>query len=129
MHHDMIDDIQWERLTVQFIASMTLSACLMFAAEATAAPNDLPEGASMARLETPLVRPLERLVDGRDWSCAGAVCVAGRQDMADSQPLWMECSHAAAEFGAFTQYRTGSDTLGSAKLNQCNAHAKQAPRG
>ena len=106
------------------IPSMALAAGVALAA-AAAAPNAIPDGASMARLAIPVVQPVEKLIDGRDWSCAGDVCVAGRQDTADSQPLWMECSHAAAELGAFTDYRTGSDTLAAAKLLRCNAQARR----
>ena len=106
-----------------FIA-MTLAAGLALASAATAAPSALPEGASMARLAVPISQPIEKLIDGRDWSCSGEVCAAGHQDTADSMPLWMECSDAAAEFGAFTQYQTGSDTLDPVKLVRCDAHAK-----
>lgn len=72
---------------------------------------------------------MEKLIDGRFWRCSDDTCVAQPQDGADSQPLWMECSHAAAEFGAFTEYSTGKITLEPAKLQRCNAHAKGAVHG
>ena len=86
----------------------------------------LPAGVSVARLVTPRAEPIALLVDGRFWRCEGAVCSAGRQDGADSQPLWMECADAAAKLGAFAEYRTGSTILEAAKLSKCNARAKKA---
>jgi hypothetical protein len=110
---------------VKLVVSLAIAAGLAVAASARAAPDTLPDGASMARLAAPLAQPVEKLIDGRDWTCAGAVCTAAHQDTADSQPMWMECSDAAAAFGAFTEYRTGPDTLEPAKLKRCNAQAKQ----
>ena len=108
------------------LIAMTLAAAAL-ASGATAEPTRLSEGASMARLAVPLARPVEKLIDGRDWSCAGEVCIAGHQDLADAMPLWMECSDAAAELGAFARYQTGADTLEPLKLEHCNAHAKTKP--
>ena len=109
------------------LIAMALAAGVALASGAPAAPTRLLDGASMARLAVPATQPVEKLIDGRDWSCTGEVCTAGRQDLADSMPLWMECGDAANELGTFTEYRTGSDTLESDKLVRCNAHAKVTP--
>ena len=111
------------------IAFLVLAAGVAFAAGAASAQTPLANGASSARLVIPVSRPVEKLIDGRDWSCAGDLCTAAHQDTAESMPLWMECSDAAAEFGAFSAYQTGSDRLEPAKLVRCNAHAKDAPQG
>ena len=111
------------------ITSMALAAVAALVAGATVAQIGLPDGASTARLAVPVSQPTEKLIDGRDWSCVRDLCAAGHQDTADSQPLWLECTDAAAEFGAFIEYRTGPETLDPAKLSRCNAHAKAAPRG
>lgn len=86
----------------------------------------LPERASRAQLVAALPAAREALIDGRFWHCAAASCTAAAQDGADSQPTWMECAHAAAVFGAFTEYQTGAETLIPAKLAHCNAKAKRS---
>lgn len=105
-----------------------IAAACLAAGASTAAPRRA-EGESFARLTTPVAASVEKLIDGRFWRCSDDTCVAQPQDGADSQPLWMECSHAAAEFGAFTEYSTGRSTLEPAKLQRCNAHAKGADHG
>ena len=107
------------------VALLTVGA----GAAAEPSPPYPSPGASRAHLATPVAQPVEKLIDGRFWSCAADTCAAGRQDGSDSQPLWMECAHAAAEFGAFTDYRTGAAVLDAAKLARCDAHAKGQARG
>ena len=112
---------------MKLIALSAIAASLALHTGAAAEP--LPAGVTRAHLATAVPQPVEKLIDGRFWSCEAQVCGANPQNGSDSQPLWMECGHAAAAFGAFTDYQTGAGVLEPAKLVRCNAWAKSRPHG
>ena len=97
-------------------ASMTLISALPVHAE------DLPDGASKAVLATPASAPVEGVIDGRIWRCAGATCTARANDSADEQRPSTECHRAAMWLGQFTAYQTGAKVLTASELTSCNAH-------
>ena len=94
------------------------------AAPQLALADDPQDGESRAVLATPATKPIERVIDGRIWRCDGAVCGAQPTAQADAQRIASECRHAAVHLGAFLAYQTGSKSLTSAQLTDCNASLK-----
>lgn len=108
------------------MTKQALFACIALSLGSIAAlpahAETLNDGASKAVLASPASTPMEGVIDGRIWRCAGATCVANANDAADVQKISTECHRAAKWLGQFTEYQTGPKALTASELTACNAN-------
>lgn len=108
-----------------FVLAAVASATLANAPAPSVPPLQLAKGVTVARLATPLSRPVDQAFDGRIWHCEGQTCRAGYVSSAVSQKTFRECATVAKRLGAFESYQTGPDLLAADDLAKCNAAARR----
>lgn len=74
---------------------------------------------SEAKLAGPLPKAAKIVIDGRVWTCDGAICIAAGEGR--SQSIARECWRAARKLGPFTAYSRDGVALDDVALKACNS--------
>lgn len=61
------------------------------------------------------------ILDGRRWSCEGAICTGRTASAPASQPALRECRRFVRRAGAVVEYRQNGYALNATELTRCNA--------